>query len=32
MKTEPYREAPYLRRAYVLGHRSAWCISDRDLL
>lgn len=20
MKTEPYREAPYLRRAYVLGH------------
>lgn len=27
MKTEPYREAPYLRRAYVLGHPIAHSLS-----
>ena len=27
MKTEPYREAPYLRRAYVLGHPNAHSLS-----
>ena len=27
MRTEPYREAPYLRRAYVLGHPIAHSLS-----
>lgn len=27
MKTEPYREAPYLRRSYVLGHPIAHSLS-----
>ena len=27
MKTEPYREAPYHRRAYVLGHPNAHSLS-----
>ena len=27
MKTEPYRDAPYLRRAYVLGHPIAHSLS-----
>ena len=27
MKTEPYREAPYLRRAYLLGHPIAHSLS-----